>query len=85
MAYRVVIVEDHRIMREGVKALLERSGEFAVIGEADTGTEGVGLAQETHADIAIVDIGLPGLNGIEGHARDPAPCAKHKGGYPFDV
>ena len=60
MAYRVVIVEDHRIMREGVKALLERSGEFAVIGEADTGTEGVGLAQEAHADIAIVDIGFAG-------------------------
>lgn len=65
MAYRVVIVEDHRIMREGVKALLERSGEFAIIGEADTGTEGVELAQEAHADIAIVDIGLPGLDGIE--------------------
>lgn len=65
MAYRVVIIEDHRIMREGVKALLERGGEFAVVGEADTGTEGVGLAQEARADLAIVDIGLPGLDGIE--------------------
>jgi len=45
---------------EVVKALLERSGEFTVIGEADTGTEGVGLAQEAHADIAIVDIGFAG-------------------------
>ncbi len=65
MAYRVVIVEDHKIMREGVKALLERSGEFTVIGEADSGTEGVGLAQEAHADVAIVGIVLLGLDGIE--------------------
>ncbi len=41
MPYRVLIVEDHKIMRDGIKALLDRSGEFTVVGDAETGTEAV--------------------------------------------
>jgi DNA-binding NarL/FixJ family response regulator len=65
MSYRLLIVEDHKIMRDGIKSLLERGGEFTVIAEAETGTEAIRISQETRPDIVLMDIGLPGLNGVE--------------------
>ncbi len=65
MSYRVLIVEDHKIMRDGIKALLERSGEFAVVGDVETGVEAIRICTEIHPDIVLMDIGLPGLNGVD--------------------
>ena len=65
MSYRVLIVEDHKIMRDGIKALLDRSGEFAVVGDVETGTEAIHICTEIRPDIVLMDIGLPGLNGID--------------------
>lgn len=65
MSYRVLIVEDHKIMRDGIKALLERSGEFAVAGDVETGVEAIRICTEIHPDIVLMDIGLPGLNGVD--------------------
>lgn len=65
MSYRLLIVEDHKIMRDGIKSLLDHSAEFAVVAEAETGTEAVRICQETHPDIVLMDLGLPGLNGVE--------------------
>jgi len=69
MSYRVLIVEDHKIMRDGIKALLDRSGEFAVVGDVETGTEAIQLCTEIHPDIVLMDIGLPGLNGVDSTAE----------------
>jgi len=69
MSYRVLIVEDHKIMRDGIKALLERSSEFTVVGDAETGTEAIQICTEVHPDIVLMDIGLPGLNGVESTAE----------------
>ena len=62
---RAIIADDHRIMREGLRSLLERSGEFECIGEADDGYQAVMLATELRPDIVIMDIAMPNLNGIE--------------------
>jgi len=69
MSYRVLIVEDHKIMRDGIKALLDRSGEFTVVGDVETGTEAIRSCTEIHPDIVLMDIGLPGLNGVDSTAE----------------
>lgn len=62
---RVVIADDHRIVREGLISLLNASGECQVIGEAANGTEAVELATKLRPDVMLVDLSMPGLNGIE--------------------
>src|SRR5271156_6471589 len=65
MPFQVLLVDDHKIMRDGIKAILRHSGEFAVQGEAESGTEAVHMCRKKRPDIILMDIGLPGLNGIE--------------------
>jgi len=65
MPYNVLLVDDHQIVRDGIKALLERTSEFRVIGEAGSGSEAVSTARRIHPDLVLMDIGLPGMNGIE--------------------
>lgn len=65
MAYRMLVVEDHKIMRDGIRALLDRGGEFTVVAETESGTEAIHLCKEAHPDLVLMDIGLPGLNGVE--------------------
>jgi len=62
---RAIIADDHRIMREGLRSLLERTGEFECIAEADDGYQAVMLATELRPDVVIMDIAMPNLNGIE--------------------
>jgi len=61
---RVLLADDHTLFREGTRAILEREG-FDVIGEASDGAMAVRLVQELHPDVAVLDIGMPVLNGIE--------------------
>lgn len=61
----VVLIEDHDVVRIGLRAVLQNSPEIKVIGEAANGTQGLKILQTTPPDIAIVDIGLPGMDGIE--------------------
>lgn len=65
MPFDVLLVEDHKIMRDGIKAILSRSGEFRVVGEAETGTDAVQFVKRLHPAMVLMDIGLPGLNGVE--------------------
>jgi DNA-binding NarL/FixJ family response regulator len=65
MAYQILLVDDHKIMRDGIKAILQHSGEFQVVGEADNGADAVQVCRLKHPDIVVMDIGMPGLNGIE--------------------
>jgi DNA-binding NarL/FixJ family response regulator len=69
MSYRVLIVEDHKIMRDGIKALLDRGSEFTVVGDVETGTEAIQICTEIRPDIVLMDIGLPGLNGVDSTAE----------------
>ncbi len=65
MPHSVFLVEDHKIVRDGLKTIIERYPEFRVIGEAEDGSSAIGLCKKLHPDVVIMDIGLPGLNGIE--------------------
>jgi len=69
MAYEILLVDDHKMMRDGLSAILERIAEFRVVGEAETGTEAVQFCKKSHPDLVVMDIGLPGLNGIEATAE----------------
>lgn len=62
---RVVLIEDHDLTRMGMKIALQQQGELVFVGEAATGSEGVSLVNSQHPDVAIVDLGLPDIDGVE--------------------
>jgi two-component system response regulator NreC len=63
---RVLIADDHKIMREGLRSLLEeRKGEFECVGEAEDGCKATTMAKDLRPDIVIMDIAMPKLNGID--------------------
>jgi DNA-binding NarL/FixJ family response regulator len=66
---RILLAEDHTIVRSGLRALLARSDDFEVVGEAGNGREAVSLAESLHPDLVLMDISMPMLNGIEATAR----------------
>jgi DNA-binding NarL/FixJ family response regulator len=65
MPYDILLVDDHKIMRDGIKAILKATEEFQVVGEAEDGAEAVVLSKRLKPDIVLIDISLPKLNGIE--------------------
>lgn len=62
---RILVADDHAVVRAGLRALLERQSRFRVVAEATTGEEAVAKAQEVLPDIAVLDIRMPGISGIE--------------------
>jgi DNA-binding NarL/FixJ family response regulator len=64
-ALRVLIADDHPLFRHGIAALLQALPEFEVVGEATSGEEAVALAEQLQPDVILMDIQMPGINGIE--------------------
>jgi two-component system response regulator NreC len=62
---RILLADDHKLMRSGLKALIEQQPDLAVVGEADDGRQAVALAVSLKPDLLVMDIGMPNLNGIE--------------------
>ncbi|MFA4835746.1 MAG: response regulator transcription factor [Dehalococcoidia bacterium] len=62
---RIIIADDHKVVREGTRELLQKEPDLEVVGEAGDGEEAVMLAKELKPDVAIMDIAMPRLNGIE--------------------
>jgi two-component system, NarL family, response regulator NreC len=69
MAVRILLADDHGVVRKGLRFLLERQPAMQVVGEAADGREAVRLAEETNPDIVIIDIAMPLLNGIDATAQ----------------
>ncbi len=67
-SYTVVLIDDHRLVRDGIRSLLERSDDFRVVGETESGSAAVELCQRLAPDLALMDIGLSGVSGIEATA-----------------
>jgi DNA-binding NarL/FixJ family response regulator len=64
MPLRILLADDHAIVRQGFRALLERAG-YEVVGEAYNGQQAIELAEKLHPDIAVLDVAMPILNGID--------------------
>jgi DNA-binding NarL/FixJ family response regulator len=77
MSLHILLADDHLIVRQGLKLLLEREG-FNVVGEACDGRESVRLAQELRPDIALLDLTMPLLNGVDAGRAILQTCPKTK-------
>jgi two-component system response regulator NreC len=62
---RIILADDHAVMRRGLRLVLEQQEDFEVVGEASDGREAVSLAESIKPDVAVLDITMPNLNGIE--------------------
>lgn len=77
MPIRVVLADDHVLVRQGLRSLLERE-QFQVVGEASDGQEVIRLTEQFHPDIAVLDISMPTLNGIDATRELTRSCPKTK-------
>jgi two-component system response regulator NreC len=66
---RILLSDDHNILRDGMRLLLERQPGFVVVGEASDGRETLDLAQNHQPDVVVMDIAMPNMNGIEATRR----------------
>lgn len=71
---RVLLADDHALVREGTRRLLEAESDVVVVAEASSGEEAVAAAERLHPDIAIIDIAMPGMGGIEATRKIKALC-----------
>ena len=65
MSIRIVMAEDHRMFREGLRHLLEKEKDFTIVGEAENGRTAVKLVEELSPDVILMDVNMKDLNGIE--------------------
>ena len=82
---RVVIAEDHLMVRAGIRALLEKAGDIHVMGEASNGQEAIEMIQELDPDVLIMDIMMPRMNGIQAAENIRESETTHKYPDPLHV
>ncbi|MDP8975647.1 MAG: response regulator transcription factor [Actinomycetota bacterium] len=68
-AIRILVVDDHRLFREGLSALLSGASDTEVVGEADTGSDALAQIEQVAPDVVLMDIMMPDMNGIEATRR----------------
>lgn len=66
---RILLADDHTVVRDGLRALLEKQSDMTVVGEAADGRDSVRLAEEQSPDVVVMDIAMPNMNGIEATRR----------------
>jgi DNA-binding NarL/FixJ family response regulator len=70
----LLLVDDHAVLRSGLRMLLQAEPDLAIVGEAETGAQGVAKAQELRPDIVLMDISMPDMNGIEATRAIKSVC-----------
>ena len=76
---RIVLADDHHIVRQGVKALLQSEPDFSVVGESSDGISVVATTGRLKPDILVLDLMMPGLNGLEVTRRVAKVFPRHEG------
>jgi len=66
---RVILADDHHLVRQGIRALLEKAADISIVGEAKDGQEAVELVEQLKPDVLIIDIAMPRMNGIQATQR----------------
>lgn len=61
----IVLIDDHTVLRDGLKLLLSLESDFAVVGEAASGQAGIQVSERTHPTVVVTDVGLPDIDGVE--------------------
>lgn len=69
MSIRILLADDHRITRQGLRSLLEKQADFEVVGEAENGREALEMLEKWQPDVVIMDVTMPDLNGVEATRR----------------
>jgi len=70
---RILLADDHRILREGLRSLLAQQPDITVVGEASDGASVVALARELQPDLVIMDVVMPGIDGITARSAPSVP------------
>src|SRR3954447_13980845 len=78
MSVRVLIVDDHRLFAEALRAILSADERIEVVGLASSGEEAVKQAEELEPDVVLMDISMPGVDGVEATRRLPAHVPESK-------
>jgi DNA-binding NarL/FixJ family response regulator len=65
MSIKIILADDHKLMREGLKSLLNQQADISVVGQADNGREAVQLTERMGPDVVVMDVSMPDLNGID--------------------
>jgi DNA-binding NarL/FixJ family response regulator len=65
MSVKILLVDDHQVLREGLRSMLERQPDMQVVGEAPDGTVALRLVRELQPDLVIMDVNMPGMDGID--------------------
>ena len=65
MTYKIILIDDHPLMRQGMRQILSLEDNIEVVGEASNGTEGVALALATEPDLIILDLNMKGISGLD--------------------
>jgi DNA-binding NarL/FixJ family response regulator len=76
--YRIVIAEDHRILREGLRSLISSNPDFEVVGEAEDGRDAIRCVDELRPDLVLMDLSMPKMNGLDAIAEVKNRCPDTK-------
>ena len=78
MPFSVVLVDDHQVLRDAIKEILLRNADFQIVGEAANGADAVNVCRKLSPDLVVMDIGLPGMNGIEATGELARHCPQSR-------
>jgi DNA-binding NarL/FixJ family response regulator len=76
MMTRILLVDDHELMREGLRSILAREEDVEIVGEASSGRDAVSLSRTLDPDVVVMDVGMKDLNGIDATPTDPTRVSR---------